>query len=209
MDPQAVAKLLFEALRSAGEQLHSQAAALWPLYLDTLVARPETEILYDVTKFLGEQSSAEHLAPLVRQMVARVAEEEEEGVRYLLRCLRILVLLKGGKLVQEPEALVRLLEETTVGSVEVVELACDMPGICLGYAWDMHVICLGYAWDMPVICLINARPSVMRSDFCESVSESVSESVTSPGSKDAIASKNTFLPTILCGNATLFHFLLS
>merc|ERR1719319_789297 len=88
-----------------------------------LVARPETEILYDITKFLGEHSSAEHLAPLVRQMVARVAEEEEEGVRYLLRCLRILVLLKGGKLVQEPEALVRLLEETTVGSVEVVELA--------------------------------------------------------------------------------------
>ena len=115
------------------------------------------------------------------------------------------MLLKGGKLVQEPEALVRLLEETTVGSVEVVELACDMPGICLGYAWDMHVICLGYAWDMHGICLINARPSFMRSDFCESVSESV----TSPGSKDAIASKNTFLPTILCGNATLFHFLLS
>ena len=43
-------------------------------------------------------------------MVAKVAEEEKEGVRYLLRCLKILVLLKGGKLVQEPEELVRLLE---------------------------------------------------------------------------------------------------
>ena len=58
---------------------------------------------------LGPTSSGTS-PPHVRQMVAKVAEEEKEGVRYLLRCLKILVLIKGGKLMQEPEELVRLLE---------------------------------------------------------------------------------------------------
>lgn len=123
IDPQAIAKLLFEAIKTVNEQFNTHVNVLWPLFIDKLSASPETEILYHIFKFCGEHSSKDHLAPLIEQTFSKITEYFEAGnhaaVNYLLKCLKIQVQLKAGKLIKNPGQFFSLFESIEIGSSEV------------------------------------------------------------------------------------------
>ena len=129
-DPQAVAKLLFEAIKAVNEQFNTHARVLWPLYLEKLAVKSESGILFNIFQFCGEHATSEHLQPLVQETFNKMIEYSEAGeevaVNHLLKCLKIQVLLKGGKLIKVPEQFFDFFESKTLGSDEFVELVAAL-----------------------------------------------------------------------------------
>ena len=130
-DPQAIAKLLFEAVKAVNGQFNTHVKVLWPLYLEKLeVKHAEKEVLLKIFQFCAEHSDKEHLAPLIQQSVERLnvinpfckSSSDYGPVNYLLRCLRLVLLIGSGRLVQQPDLFVNILESTEAGSQEVVDL---------------------------------------------------------------------------------------
>ena len=79
-DPQALAKLFFEAINTVNEQFNSHCKVLWPLYLEKLAGDPDSGILYYIFQFCGEHSAREHLAPLLQASLGALATYTEAGI---------------------------------------------------------------------------------------------------------------------------------
>ena len=127
-DPQAIAKLLFEAVKAANGQFNTHIKVLWPMYLDKLLSEKmvEKEVLLKIYQFCAEHSDKEHMAPLIQQLFEKLSEpqisSESKAVNYCLCCLKLMLLIGSGRLVQQPDLFVNFLESTQGGSQEVVDL---------------------------------------------------------------------------------------
>ena len=127
-DPQAISKLLFEAVKAVNGQFNTHIKVLWPMYLDKLLneKQVEKEVLLKIFQFCAEHSDKEHLAPLVQRSFEKLSDpqisSDSKSVNYLLRCLKLVLLIGSGRLVQQPDLFVNFLESTHEGSQEVVDL---------------------------------------------------------------------------------------
>ena len=83
IDEVAVAKLLFESIRTVNEQFNSHCSKLWPLFVDKLIDS-QPKILEKVTEFSAEHGNRESLSPLLEVLLGRMeqdtgSEEESES----------------------------------------------------------------------------------------------------------------------------------
>ena len=127
-DPHAIAKLLFESVKAVNGQFNTHFKVLWPMYLDKLLGQKqvEKEVLLKIYQFCAEHSDKENMAPLVQLSFEKLSEPEiisdSKSVNYFLCCLKLVLLIGSGRLVQQPDLFVNFLESTKEGSQEVVEL---------------------------------------------------------------------------------------
>ena len=123
-DRQAVAKLLFESIKTVNEQFNIHAKKLWPLFTERLCG-DLPDLLENICEFSGEHGNQDTVEPLVSGLMAQIPSASPARVDQLVQCLSIFVKLKSGKLISDSARLVSLLEtQLELGSpAPLLELA--------------------------------------------------------------------------------------
>ena len=120
-DGVAVAKLLFESIKTVNEQFNAHCTKLWPLYLRKLSETfARFEILLKVCEFCAEHSTKEHLTPLLeaifRQTDTLKTEDPQlrsphiDQIEKHLKLISLFLRYKSGKLISNAESVVQTIE---------------------------------------------------------------------------------------------------
>ena len=109
----AVAKLLFESVRTVNEQFNSHSSKLWPLFVDKLIDN-QSDILEKFIEFSADHGNRESLSPLLELILNKIEAETEDGeeserVEKYIRCLAIIARPQSGKLLGNLDRLCCLL----------------------------------------------------------------------------------------------------
>jgi len=127
-DPKAIAKLLFESMKTVNEQFNTHSQKLWPLYIEHLTEE-KGDILEDIAEFCGEHSSREFITPLIDTIFDKIGclveSENVSSINQLIKCLTIFVKLKAGKLIKNTERFCTFFEDNRIlkiASSELLEL---------------------------------------------------------------------------------------
>ena len=98
-DSVAVAKLLFESIRTVNEQFNSHCSKLWPLFVEKLIDS-QPGILEKVSEFIAEHASRESLSPLLEVLLSKIETESGNSSRVgkYLNCIITIARLKSGRL---------------------------------------------------------------------------------------------------------------
>ena len=100
-DSVAVAKLLFESIRTVNEQFNSHCSKLWPLFVEKLIDS-QPGILEKVSEFSAEHANRESLSPLLELLLSKIETEigNSSRVGKYLNCIITIARLKSGRLLE-------------------------------------------------------------------------------------------------------------
>ena len=124
IDEVAVAKILFESIKTVGEQFNVHCKKLWPMLVNKLTVT-NSEILYKVCDFCAEHSDKENLEPLLEIIFQKVKDNKPETngmLSTLIKLVLIFVGQKQGRLIKKPEKVIEIIEAEAVENLAQYEL---------------------------------------------------------------------------------------
>ena len=124
VDEVAVAKLLFESIKTVGEQFNVHSKKLWPMLVNKLTVT-NSEILFKICEFCAEHSDKENLDPLLEciyQMVKDNKPQTNGMFATLIKLVLIFVGQKQGRLIKRPGKVLEIIECKEVENLAQYEL---------------------------------------------------------------------------------------
>ena len=111
IDSVAVAKLLFESIKTVNEQFNSHCIKLWPMFVDTLVSDHFT-VFENLVKFCAEHASKDQIAPLLEVLVTKILDQSSDSSKKdrLLECVILIVDHQSGKMLKSLDQIWKIFE---------------------------------------------------------------------------------------------------
>lgn len=126
-DPVAVAKLLFESIRTVNQQFNSHRDGLTALFLDML-PHAYDDILVQLNQFCCDHSNQEHFKPILDATVEALKKHLQDSKKdptVFLRCIKTVIVCKEGRLVNNVASVIQIINtilEHNIHTDNVIEI---------------------------------------------------------------------------------------